>query len=86
MVRALICGSGLIGTLAWVSTAAAASNVPAQTAYNGQGNVQNQVAGAVAAQSGTLPFTGQSLALIVGIALLLVVAGLMLRRATRRSQ
>jgi hypothetical protein len=64
----------------------AASDVPARAAYNGQGNVSNQVAGAVAAQSGTLPFTGQSIALIVGVAVLLVVSGLMLRRATRRSQ
>jgi hypothetical protein len=84
MVRAMIGGSGLIGMLAWVSSAAAASNVSTEDAYNGQANVQHQVAGAVAGQS-TLPFTGQSLALIVGVALLLVVAGLMLRRAARRS-
>jgi hypothetical protein len=85
MVRALIGGSGLIGTLAWASSAMAASNVSVQDAYNGAGNVQSQVAGVAAAQSGTLPFTGQSLALIVGVAVLLLVTGLMLRRAARRS-
>ena len=86
MVRALICGSGLLGTLAWVSSAAAASNAPAQVGYNGEANVQGQVAGGVAGQSGQLPVTGQSLALIVGVAPLLLVAGLMLRRTSRRSR
>ena len=52
--------------------------------YNGQANVQSQVAGAVDAQ--TLPFTGLSLALIVGVAVLLLVSGIMLRRASRRAR
>jgi hypothetical protein len=54
--------------------------------YGGEGgNVQNEVAGsqAVHAASGALPFTGLSLALIVGAAVLLVVLGLVLRRAAR---
>lgn len=84
MARALISGSSLIGMLVWVSSAAAASSAPAKSAYNGQANVQSQVAGAVDAQ--TLPFTGLSLALIVGVAVLLLVSGIMLRRASRRAQ
>ena len=86
MVRALIGGTCLVGTLTWVTSALAASNSPAQAGYNGAANVSNQVAGAVDAQSGALPFTGQSLALIVGVAVLLLVAGLVLRRASRRTQ
>jgi hypothetical protein len=76
----------LVGTLTWVSSALAASNSPAQAGYDGAANVSNQVAGAVDAQSGALPFTGQSLALIVGVAVLLLVAGIVLRRASRRTQ
>jgi hypothetical protein len=84
MVRTLIGGATLIGAIAWVSSALAAANGPAQTGYNGVQNVQHQVASGVAG-SATLPFTGLSLALIVAVAVLLLVTGIVLRRASRRS-
>jgi hypothetical protein len=85
MVKALIGGATLVSALAWVSSALAAANGPARVTYNGAGNVQHQVASGVAG-SATLPFTGLSLALIVAVAVLLLVTGIVLRRASRRAQ
>ncbi len=63
------------------SFAAGAQKPPA---YQGNaGNVQEQVKGA-AGTLGSLPFTGLDLALIVGGGLLLVVAGLSIRRVANR--
>jgi len=54
--------------------------------YNGTGgNVQQQVQGATASKTlGSLPFTGLDLALIVGGGLLLVIAGVSIRRMASR--
>lgn len=63
------------------SLAASAAKPPA---YRGNaGNVQQQVKGA-SNTLGSLPFTGLDLALIVGGGLLLVLAGVSLRRVAAR--
>jgi hypothetical protein len=75
--------SSLVAALIGSGSALASGAVV--SGYGGEGgNAQNDVAGAHAsAQSGALPFTGLSLALIVGAALLLVVLGLVLRHVVR---
>lgn len=81
--------SSLLVALLGSGSALAASGGALVSGYGGEGgNAQNQVAGVQgavqsSAQSGALPFTGLSLALIVGAAVLLVVLGLVLRRAVR---
>jgi len=73
---------GVVGALVAAGSAFAADQPPA---YSGrEGNVQQQVNGVKGASNtlGSLPFTGLDLALIVGGALLLVIAGVALRRVT----
>jgi hypothetical protein len=82
-VRLKIVFAVVIGALvvAGGSFAAQAAKPPA---YNGNaGNVQEQVKGA-SNTLGSLPFTGLDLALIVGGGLLLVLAGVSLRRVAAR--
>jgi hypothetical protein len=78
----LLCGV-VVGALVTAGSAFA-QQVP--SGYEGNaGNAQEQVKGA-ANTLGSLPFTGLDLALIVGGGLLLVIAGVALRRiATRRA-
>jgi len=66
-----------------LASSALASKPPA---YQGNaGAVQQQVSGAHASNTlGQLPFTGLDLALIVGGGLLLVIAGVSLRRVSNR--
>jgi hypothetical protein len=74
----------LVGVLVLAAGSFAANSKP--PAYRGNaGNVQNDVQGATNTL-GSLPFTGLDLALIVGGGLVLVLAGVSLRRvASRRS-
>jgi len=78
----ILCGV-VFGALLTAS-GALAQELP--SGYKGNaGNVQEEVKGA-ANTLGSLPFTGLDLALIVGGGLLLVIAGVALRRiATRRA-
>ena len=52
--------------------------------YGGGAGVQNEVGG-VQAAGGSLPFTGLDLALLVIGGLMLLVVGMVLRRAVRRT-
>jgi hypothetical protein len=71
----------MLGALVTAS-GALAQELP--SAYRGNaGNVQEEVKGA-ANTLGALPFTGLDLALIVGGGLLLVIAGVALRRVSAR--
>jgi hypothetical protein len=73
-----------ISALVLVGSALAAGNQkPAGYQGNG-GNVQEQVKGAGANTLGALPFTGLDLALIVGGGLVLVIAGISIRRVAGR--
>jgi hypothetical protein len=79
-VRLKIVFTVAIGALV-VTGASLAAKPPA---YRGNaGNVQEQVKGA-SNTLGSLPFTGLDLALIVGGGLLLVLAGVSLRRVAAR--
>jgi hypothetical protein len=69
--------------LVWVPAALAG---PVQEGYGGGGGVQNQVSqGAAGVAGGSLPFTGFDLALLVIGGLMLLVLGMFLRRAAKRS-
>jgi hypothetical protein len=71
-----------IGALALTAGSLAANNKP--PAYQGNaGNVQQEVKGATNTL-GSLPFTGLDLALIVGGGLVLVIAGVSIRRVANR--
>jgi hypothetical protein len=64
------------------SGSALAAGAKKPSAYSGaEGNVQQQVKGA-SNTLGALPFTGLDLALIVGAGLLLVIAGVAIRRVS----
>ena len=80
----VITGAVLFSLLSWASVALAAGNGSSASAYGGSGG---QVAGTLASapkgSSGTLPFTGLNLALIVLAALALVTVGFTLRRVSR---
>ena len=56
----------------------------APSGYGGGAGVQNEVGG-VQSAGGTLPFTGLDLALLVIGGLMLLVVGMVLRRAVRRT-
>ena len=90
MRKAIVGVSAVLGALA--STASAyAGNGASMSGYHGNGGhvqdaVQSHGTLAATAQSGTLPFTGLSLGLIVGAALLLVAVGVVMRRAGRKTQ
>lgn len=75
-----------ISVLALASSAFAANNTKPSPYQGSAGNVQSEVKGD-SAVLGSLPFTGLDLALIVGGGLVLVIAGLSVRRAAgRRAQ
>jgi hypothetical protein len=72
----------VLGALVLVSSSFAAPSKP--PAYRGNaGNVQQEVKGS-SNTLGSLPFTGLDLALIVGGGLLLVIAGVSIRRVASR--
>jgi hypothetical protein len=80
----IVCGVAL-GALMTAGGALAAEAAKPPAYQGNAGNVQQEVKGA-ANTLGSLPFTGLDLALIVGGGLLLVIAGVALRRiATRRA-
>jgi len=85
MVKRLyvICG----GVLAYLVTASVAlAQDPTQSGYGGTGgNIQGGVEGGTGGgtASGSLPFTGLDLMLLVGAGVLLLAAGLTLRRVGR---
>jgi len=82
MVRLKVLCAVAFGALMTAGGALAQAAKP--PAYNGNaGNVQQNVKGA-ANTLGSLPFTGLDLALIVGGGLLLVIAGVALRRVSAR--
>jgi hypothetical protein len=74
----------VIGALALVGGALAAGNQTPPTYRGTGGNVQEQVKGEGANTLGSLPFTGLDLALIVGGGLVLVIAGVSIRRLAAR--
>jgi hypothetical protein len=84
-VRIKVFVVAVISTLVLVGSAVAAGNQKPST-YNGAGgNVQAQVKGTAASNTlGSLPFTGLDLALIVGGGLVLVIAGVSVRRLASR--
>jgi hypothetical protein len=80
--------AAVVGLLAVAQTALAGGS-SSLDAYGGAAGVQGKVThpgtlGTVSSQ-GTLPFTGVDIAIFVVIGLVLVAAGLMLRRAGRRA-
>jgi hypothetical protein len=66
-----------------LSAAAFATPSALLNEYSGLAGVQNGVSGQGVQASGTLPFTGFDLALIVGGGMLLLLTGWTLRRAGR---
>lgn len=76
----------LLGVTAFlVAAPVALGATPSQTAYSGGGFAGNEVQSAGGVAGSTLPFTGLDLALLVIGGLALLVAGMVLRRAVRRS-
>jgi len=71
------------GALALAPAALAAGSVKA--GYGGGAGVQDEVQAAGVAASGSLPFTGLDLALLVAGGLILLVMGMFLRRAAKRT-
>jgi hypothetical protein len=70
------------GVLA-IAPAAFAGSVKA--GYGGGAGVQDEVGQAAGVASGSLPFTGLDLALLVAGGLMLLVLGMFLRRAAKRT-
>jgi hypothetical protein len=86
MVRLKVLSAVAFGALMTAGGAFAAEAVK-PAAYSGNaGNAQEQVKGVEGATNtiGSLPFTGLDLALIVGAGLVLLIAGLALRRISAR--
>jgi hypothetical protein len=75
------------GVLAYLATASVAlAQDPTQSGYGGTGgNIQGGVEGGASGGtgSGSLPFTGLDLLLLVGAGVLLLAAGLTMRRVGR---
>jgi len=84
--RLKILAAVVISMLALASSSFAADNTKPSPYQGSAGNVQSEVK-SNSAVLGSLPFTGLDLALIVGGGLVLVIAGLSVRRAAgRRAQ
>jgi len=81
-----VCVAGAFVSGLVLMTSASAAPIP-PTYLGVGGNVQSQVQGTEASNTlGSLPFTGLDLSLIVGAALVLLIAGVSLRRlASRRA-
>jgi hypothetical protein len=76
---------GLVAALAMASAALAApafAAVPIQEGYDPQGVAQADIAGGHG--SGTLPFTGLDLLLVVAVGLVLIAIGVTMSRLVRR--
>jgi len=82
--RLYVMGGGVLAYLATASIALAQD--PTQSGYGGTGgNIQGGVEGGASGGtgSGSLPFTGLDLLLLVGAGVLLLAAGLTMRRVGR---
>jgi hypothetical protein len=82
--RLYVMGGGVLAYLATASVALAQD--PTQSGYGGTGgNIQGGVEGSTGGGtgSGSLPFTGLDLLLLVGAGVLLLAAGLTMRRVGR---
>ena len=82
--RLYVIGGGVLAYLVTASVALAQD--PTQSGYGGTGgNIQGGVEGSTGGGtgSGSLPFTGLDLLLLVGAGVLLLTAGLTLRRVGR---
>jgi hypothetical protein len=82
--RLYVMGGGVLAYLATASVALAQD--PTQSGYGGTGgNIQGGVEGGASGGtgSGSLPFTGLDLLLLVGAGVLLLAAGLTMRRVGR---
>jgi hypothetical protein len=82
--------TSVVAMLVFTSTALANSlgcghGSTCQPGQNAQGGLPGQT-GVHTGGPGTLPFTGLNLALVAGVALLLLVSGVLLHRTTRRRQ
>jgi hypothetical protein len=80
--RLYVIGGGVLAYLVTASVALAQD--PTESGYGGTGgNIQGGVEGAGGTGSGSLPFTGLDVLLILGVGGALVGAGLATRRLTR---